>query len=164
MRDRCTVGTGLEVDKDEMYEEWKAWCEAEGRARASTKSVFARDLRAAYPSITDKRPREGDERRRIFDGITLGKHSQRPRTTLDQGGEDATPVQGRDPQSRRSEGVVQGGPGSSAMYTAPAPEPGWRRLQREAGEEPETDEAVALQLVKTVLGATEVDPGGEVSA
>ena len=34
-------------------------------------------------------------------------------------------------------------------------EPDWRRIQREAGEEPETDEAVALARLKTELGVTE---------
>ncbi len=37
-----------------------------------------------------------------------------------------------------------------------AREPGWVRLQREAGEDPEQDEAAALARLKTELGATEI--------
>lgn len=37
--------------------------------------------------------------------------------------------------------------------TGGSQEPGWRRLQRDVGEEPEADEAVALERVKLELGA-----------
>ena len=37
-------------------------------------------------------------------------------------------------------------------------EPGWVWLQREAGEEPQTDEEAALELLWRELGAAEVDP------
>jgi hypothetical protein len=37
-------------------------------------------------------------------------------------------------------------------------EPGWVWLQREAGEEPQADEDAALELLRTELGAAEVDP------
>lgn len=36
-------------------------------------------------------------------------------------------------------------------------EPGWVRIQREAAEQPETDEAAALALLKRELGATEAE-------
>jgi hypothetical protein len=36
--------------------------------------------------------------------------------------------------------------------------PGWRRIQIEAGEEPEADDAVALARVGSVLGAREIEP------
>ena len=37
-------------------------------------------------------------------------------------------------------------------------EPGWVWLQRQAGEEPQTDEEAALELLRRELGAAEVDP------
>ena len=47
VRDRCQVGPGYEVDKDDLFAAWKDWCIGEGKERAGTKAVFYRDLHAA---------------------------------------------------------------------------------------------------------------------
>jgi Protein of unknown function (DUF3631) len=50
-------------------------------------------------------------------------------------------------------------PSDGARERDAKPEPRWRRIQGDAGEEPETDESAALELLKRELGATE--PGSE---
>jgi phage/plasmid-associated DNA primase len=75
VRDRCVTGAQYEIDKDVLFEAWKAWCVEEGRDRPGTKALFTRDLRAAVPGVIPGRPRDGDQRRQIYQGITLRSHS-----------------------------------------------------------------------------------------
>ena len=73
VRDRCRVGRGHEISKDRLYEEWKAWCELEGKSQPGTKEMFARDLRAAVPGLVGKRARDRatGERPHLFVGVAL---------------------------------------------------------------------------------------------
>jgi putative DNA primase/helicase len=73
VRDVCVTSPAFEVDKNVLFAKWKTWCEEEGRSRAGTKAVFVRDLRAAVPGLTPVRPREGDRRRRMLQGIDLAE-------------------------------------------------------------------------------------------
>jgi putative DNA primase/helicase len=73
VRDICVVGPAYEVDKNDLFDHWKMWCEDEGRSRAGTKAVFVRDLRAAVPGLVPVRPRDGDRRRRVLQGIDLAE-------------------------------------------------------------------------------------------
>jgi putative DNA primase/helicase len=73
VRDICVVSPAYEVDKNTLFAQWKTWCEEEGRLRAGTKAIFIRDLRAAVPGLTPVRPRDGDRRRRMLQGIDLAE-------------------------------------------------------------------------------------------
>jgi putative DNA primase/helicase len=132
IRDRCEVGAAFEDDKDIMFTAWKDWCHEEGRDKAGTKAVFMRDLRAAVPGLKVTRPRSTTQgRKHMVQGIRLGqnpedldKQWETPLTTPDQADAergDREPV--RDPsryrqrQNRRSERVVRGGQGSSALLS-----------------------------------------------
>lgn len=84
VRDRCEVGPTHEVGKDALYEDWKEWCEREGKARAGSKAVFVRDLRAAVPGIQVSRPREGEDRQHVLRGLQLRPQLTGPLTTPDQ--------------------------------------------------------------------------------
>jgi putative DNA primase/helicase len=55
VRDCCVVGPDQRAWVDELYQAWKGWCEREGRALATTKQVFGRDLCAAVSSINTRR-------------------------------------------------------------------------------------------------------------
>ena len=52
------------------------WCDDNGHHKA-TKQTFGRNLRAAFPQVRIKRPREGDWREnarvRVYEGIALRK-------------------------------------------------------------------------------------------
>ena len=127
VRDRCVIDPIREVDKDALWTDWKDWCVGEGRDRAGTKAVFYRDLHAAYPGLVERKLRDGDRRIRVYEGIDLrevGDHDPDddldlqltgPRTTPDQGPAVQGPGQDEVAQNRRSEPVVQGGPGSSPL-------------------------------------------------
>jgi len=72
VRDCCDTSPEAEVLKDDLWKHWKDWCETEG-ARAGTKAVFVRDLRAAYPKITVRRIGPKNKRIHVLDGITTTK-------------------------------------------------------------------------------------------
>jgi putative DNA primase/helicase len=75
VRENCEVGKPeYEVAKDELYLRFKEWCEATTNQKLA-KHVFGRDLRAAYPSIKQERPRDDDDpnRPRNYIGIRLRK-------------------------------------------------------------------------------------------
>jgi putative DNA primase/helicase len=72
----CHVAPALEVEKDVLWDAWKAWCAAEGRDRPGTKAVFARDLRATAPGLTSVRPRDGDGRSHVWRGIGIKSAEQ----------------------------------------------------------------------------------------
>ena len=69
VRDRCHRGPGLRCSVDDLYRHWEEWCASNGRREPGTKQVFGRDLRAAFPSLKDSRPRQSGERVRFYQGI-----------------------------------------------------------------------------------------------
>ena len=73
VRERCAVGPGFEVAVDQLYAEWRAWADENGH-RAGSVQTFARDLRAVLPSLRMKRTRDGDDRRRWYEGVGLRSH------------------------------------------------------------------------------------------
>jgi putative DNA primase/helicase len=74
VRDQCETGPDRSVEVDTIYKAFKAWCDENGHPKA-TKQTFGRNLRAAFPQIRIKRPREGDWREnvrvRAYEGIAL---------------------------------------------------------------------------------------------
>jgi putative DNA primase/helicase len=71
VREKCKVAADSEIGVDHLYDVFKQWAEANGHSKKS-KEVFGRDLRAAVPSISKKRPRdENDKRPRSYVGIGL---------------------------------------------------------------------------------------------
>ncbi len=84
VRDVCEVGAAFQVEKDVLWDAWKAWSVDEGRDRPGTKAVFARDLRATVPGLTPIRPRDGEERSHAWRGVNVRQQSKRPLTTPDQ--------------------------------------------------------------------------------
>jgi putative DNA primase/helicase len=70
IRDRCVLGLEHEIAVDEMWEAWKAWAEDNGHSR-QTKQMLGRNLRAVHAPIQIARPRDGDDRHRVYRGITL---------------------------------------------------------------------------------------------
>jgi putative DNA primase/helicase len=70
IQDRCNVKPGLTVPVELLYQTWKLWCDTVGR-KPGTKQTFGRDLRTAVPSLRTTRPRDGDDRHRVYEGITL---------------------------------------------------------------------------------------------
>jgi putative DNA primase/helicase len=78
VRENCKRGAPggdlFEIDVEHLYGDFKIWAENNGHPK-STKQVFARDLRAAFPSIRMKRvtqKRDGEDKRvRVYVGIRL---------------------------------------------------------------------------------------------
>lgn len=71
LRERCNVESGHEVDCSWLFENWKRWCQAQGREHPGTVQGFGRDLRAAVPGLEIRHPREEDGRVRKYVGVGL---------------------------------------------------------------------------------------------
>lgn len=72
LRDRCTVGAGLEVESSALFDAWREWCRAQGRDHPGTVQSFGRDLRAAVPQLDTRQRRDlAGGRARVFIGISL---------------------------------------------------------------------------------------------
>ena len=77
VKGECVMGEGHSVPVDELWTHWKAWCEIEN-CRNGTKSSFARNLRAAFPEISDTRPSINGKRVRVYQGIGLNADEPEP--------------------------------------------------------------------------------------
>jgi putative DNA primase/helicase len=76
VRERCELGVGFEVACGDVYEEWKNWCQIQGRDHPGTVQSFGRDLRAAVPGLSTTQPNEASgDRRRRYTGIHLKRAS-----------------------------------------------------------------------------------------
>jgi P4 family phage/plasmid primase-like protien len=110
LRNRCELGPGHQVSKDELFAAWRSWCEEEGRDRPGTKSVFFRDLRAALPGTTEHRLREGGRRWLALSGLRLRTHSSVSLTkhrALESDTPRAPPSKARDPRDTREPAPVR---------------------------------------------------------
>jgi putative DNA primase/helicase len=71
VRDRCTVGPGLEVNVDELFTGWGEWCESNGNQQGS-KGIFGKNLKAAFPHVKVTQHKQSDGKRpRHYEGLDL---------------------------------------------------------------------------------------------
>lgn len=85
VRECCIVGPGCEVSVNDLFDEWKYWCEQNNREHVGTLQTFGRDLRAARPELTMRRSRDGRQRERRYSGIRLRLSSDVDQQELDFG-------------------------------------------------------------------------------
>lgn len=69
--ERCSVGPAYRATVEDLFAEWRTWCEAKGRREPGTEQTFGRDLLAALPNLRRSRPRFNGERVRTYEGIGL---------------------------------------------------------------------------------------------
>jgi putative DNA primase/helicase len=83
VRERCELKAQAEIAVDEIFAVFKTWCE-ENEYPRSSKHVFGRDLRAAFPSVRRVRPRRGDGKSReyVYAGIAWRKADDRENEDL----------------------------------------------------------------------------------
>jgi putative DNA primase/helicase len=70
VREQCEIAANCEISVNALYAAYKTWAEDNGHSKKS-KQTFGRDLRAAIPSISMKRPRDRADRHRIYTGIDM---------------------------------------------------------------------------------------------
>ena len=70
VREHGIVNANESIKVEALYGAYKPWAENNGYPKM-TKQTFGRDLRAADPRIRIERPRDGDERVRVYVGIGL---------------------------------------------------------------------------------------------
>jgi putative DNA primase/helicase len=75
VRERCTLDPGAEVAVDNLYGEYKSWCDVSEYPK-SPKAHFGRDLRAACPSVRKRRPRDGTKRHFVYAGVRLRRDEE----------------------------------------------------------------------------------------
>jgi putative DNA primase/helicase len=71
IRECCHVGPGYHVERADLFNAWRRWCEGQGREHPGDAGTFGRNLRAAVPSVGDGYPRNGEGRVRVYEGIGL---------------------------------------------------------------------------------------------
>lgn len=71
VKQRCVVAPGLQCMPERVFEEWKVWCEANGRKEPGTLQSFGRDLRAVVSGLKVSRPRVGGQQVRVYEGIDI---------------------------------------------------------------------------------------------
>jgi putative DNA primase/helicase len=71
IRERCRVGPSYSISVELLYQDYRVWCENNGRKDHGTKQTFGRDLKAALPALRTSFPREGEARTRYYKGITV---------------------------------------------------------------------------------------------
>ena len=74
VREKCSIKPDNEVLIDELYAAYKRWAEDNGYSKKE-KNTFGRDLRTAVPSVSVKRPRDDEDRRRVYSGIGFPDHA-----------------------------------------------------------------------------------------
>ena len=67
----CKLDSNLNTDKDRLYDVWCDYRKGQGISKHPSKSVFVRDLKAAYPFIKPSRKRVEGERTHFLEGIGL---------------------------------------------------------------------------------------------
>ncbi|MER8783232.1 phage/plasmid primase, P4 family [Mesorhizobium sp. M1006] len=83
VKQRCTVAPGLQCLPERVFEEWKVWCEANGRKEAGTLQSFGRDLRAVVSGLKVSRPRVEGQQVRIYEGIDIaGSKAIEPKESM----------------------------------------------------------------------------------
>jgi putative DNA primase/helicase len=65
-----TTGKPLTIKVDDLYAAYKQWAEANGH-RALSKENVGRDLRASVPGLKVTRPRDQDQRQRVYEGLDI---------------------------------------------------------------------------------------------
>ena len=71
VRERCNLGPGLQVERSRLFQAYVAWRKSQGEEHPVTEELFGRNLRSAVPSLSTTRPRTGESRLRLYEGIAL---------------------------------------------------------------------------------------------
>jgi putative DNA primase/helicase len=71
LRECCRVEPGATVEVSALYTAWRNWCDDHGRKEPGTEQMFGRDIRAAVPTVSVRRPKQSGERWREYVGIRL---------------------------------------------------------------------------------------------
>jgi putative DNA primase/helicase len=98
VRDRCVVGAGFEIEVDVLYRAWRDWCEVNGRDRPGSVQAFGRALRSVVPGMKMTRPRDGEDRPRRYQGLTL-KHLARVEPTMARTADQRGPTSSKGPMT-----------------------------------------------------------------
>lgn len=70
IRERCVTGPDHRVERDRLYDAWKAWCLDSGHEPGS-RVTFGRNLAAAVPDLGTAQPRSNGGRVRLYLNIGL---------------------------------------------------------------------------------------------
>ena len=71
INDRCVEDPTATVEVQAVFAEWRKWCEEMHREKPGDCQTFGRNLRAALPHLRVDRPRRGNDRVRIYEGLRL---------------------------------------------------------------------------------------------
>jgi len=71
IQDRCKIDQNLTVLIDDLFKDWRKWCNDKGYENKSNVQLFGRDLHAAMPGLRSKQCTINSKREREYKGIGL---------------------------------------------------------------------------------------------
>ena len=74
IHEACKIDPNARVPIDTLFEAWARWCAKNGKD-SGTIQTFGRDLQATVPTLRVCRPRDGEKRQRVYEGISLQEDS-----------------------------------------------------------------------------------------
>jgi P4 family phage/plasmid primase-like protien len=71
VNEQCVEDPAATVEVQALFADWMRWCESMHRENPGNHQTFGRNLRAALPHLRVPRPRHGEKRVRVYQGLRL---------------------------------------------------------------------------------------------
>jgi putative DNA primase/helicase len=71
VKTRCRVAPECRIEKLTLFNNWKQWCDEQGREHAGDSATFGRNLRAVIPHLRESYPRTEGGRTYFYEGVAL---------------------------------------------------------------------------------------------
>jgi putative DNA primase/helicase len=71
VNERCVEDPAATIKVEALFADWMRWCESMHRENPGNHQTFGRNLRAALPHLRVPRPRHGEKRVRVYQGLRL---------------------------------------------------------------------------------------------
>ncbi len=123
VQERCVEDPDASIEVQALFAEWLRWCDQMHRDKPGDCQTFGRNLRAALPHLRVDRPRRGEDRVRVYEGIRLRRPGE-PWSAMVRGLFNST--RGRDHRDLSPDTRVRDAIGGTADHRGPEPGEGDR--------------------------------------
>lgn len=103
--ERCQVGSAYSIEVEELFQEWKSWCDRKGRKEAGTDARFGVELRSCIPTLKKSRRRTAEGQVNVYRGVRIA-------SLWDESGDELTGA-----HSAHSEQTLHAKETSEGVYT-----------------------------------------------
>jgi len=75
VEDCCIMEPTARVSKQDLFDRWRDWCDAQGRDHPGSQAMFGRQFNAAHPEIQTEHSRLSGVRQRTYVGVRIRRSS-----------------------------------------------------------------------------------------